>query len=58
MADDLLAIPIQEDDQTISASGADLDLGHIRSPDMVGIRGLRLGTRNLYFRLVSIDFSH
>jgi len=34
------------------APGANLDLGHIGSPDMVGISRFGLGTRNLSFSLV------
>ena len=58
MADDFLAVSIQNDDQIIEAPGADLDLGHIRSPDVVGIGRFGLGTRNLSFRLISIYLGH
>jgi len=46
------------DDQIIPAPGADLDLGHIRSPDMVGIRGFGLGMRNLSFSLLFVYLGH
>ena len=54
MADDFLGVPIQNDDQIIPAPGANLNLGHICSPDMVGIVGLGLGTGNLSFSLIFV----
>ncbi len=58
MADDFLGVPIQNDDQIIPTPGADLDLGHIRSPDLIGIERLWLGTRNLSFGLVFVYLGH
>lgn len=58
MADDFLGVPIQDDDQIIPTPGADLDLGHIRSPDMVGIIGFGLGTRNLSFSSIFVYLGH
>lgn len=58
MADDFLGVPIQDQDQIIPTPGADLDLGHIPSPDMIGIVSLGLGTRNLSFSAIFVYLGH
>ena len=44
LLDDLFGIPVKHNDQIVPAPGANFNLGHIRTPDVIGITSLGLGT--------------
>ena len=53
MADDFLGVLIQDNDQIVPTPGANLDFGHICTPDSIGIGRFWLGTARFSFGLVS-----
>jgi len=49
IADDLLGESVNYNNQVVPSPGTDPDLGHVRTPDVIGIIRLGLGMRNLTF---------
>jgi len=53
----LFGVPVKDNNQVVPTPGADLDLGHIRTPDLVGTGSPWLGTENGSFGSISAFFT-